>query len=125
MLKIRTVKEDNLISKKIKISQNPKQELLSPKKTEEKEEENYDSDINTVYKTSNNSSTGSNCDSINDNQEKLNDSSNSFIEEINNTLSKDINKNKNFFPVIDYFHCNEKYFKEKMPEKSNYKINIF
>ena len=61
MLKIKTVKEENL-----KIKQNPKQDELNPKKIEEKKEENYDSDINTVYKTSNNSSTDSNCDSINE-----------------------------------------------------------
>ena len=33
-----------------------------------------------------------------------------------------INKKKNLFPAIDYFLCNEKYFQQKMPEKSNYKI---
>ena len=117
MLKIKTVKEENL-----KIKQNPKQDELNPKKIEEKKEENYDSDINTVYKTSNNSSTDSNCDSINEYyQEQLNESSNSFTEEKNVSLSKDIKKNKNLCLEIDYFLCNEKYFQEKMPEKSNYK----
>jgi len=124
MLNINTVKEGNLIFPKIEISQKSKQDIFNPKKMDEKEEENYDSDINTANKTSHNSSSGSNCDSINENnQEKLNDLSNSFNEEKNITSSKDINKNKNLFPAIDYFLCNEKYFRQKMPEKSNYKIN--
>ena len=122
MLNINTVKEGNLIFPKIEISQKPKQEIFNPKKMKEKDEENYDSDINTVNKTSHNSSNDSNCDNINDNQEKLNNLSNSFTEEKNIILSKDKNKNKILFLAIDYFLCNEKYFQQKMQEKSNYKI---
>lgn len=122
MFNINTVEGNSFFPKK-EISQKTKQNLFKPTKIEEKEEDNYDSDINTVNKTSQNSSSGSNCDSINEyNQEKLNDLSNSFIEDKNNILYKDINKNKNLFPVKDYFLCNEKYFQQKMPEKSNYKI---
>ena len=123
MLNINTVKKGSVISPEIEISQKSKQDIFNPKKMEEKEEENYDSDINTANKTSHNSSNGSNRDSINEyNQEKLNDLSISYTEEKNIILSRDINKNKNLFPAIDYFLCNENYFQQKMPEKSNYKI---
>ena len=123
MLNINTVKEGNLIFQKIEISPKSKQDIFNPKNIDEKEEKNYDSDINTANKTTHNLSSGSNCDSTNENnQENLTDLSNSFNEEKIIILSKDVNKNKNLFSAINYFLCNEKYFQQKMPEKSNYKI---
>ena len=63
MFNINTVEGNSFFPKK-EISQKTKQNLFKPTKIEEKEEDNYDSDINTVNKTSQNSSSGSNCDSI-------------------------------------------------------------
>ena len=121
MLKIQSVKEENLNFSKDE-SQKPKKDIISPKKIEEKNEENYDSDISQTNKTSPNSSTGSNCDSINKcNQNKCNDISNSFTDE-KETLSTKCLK-KNLFQNLNYFQYNEKYFQDKMPEQNNYKKN--
>ena len=121
MLKSMSVKEKSLNFPKNAISQKSKKDIINPKKNEEKEEENYDSDISQTNKTSPTSPTNSNYDSTNEsNQEKFNDISNSFTEE-KDALSSTKDINKNVFPTIDYFLCNEKYFQEKMPEKSDYK----
>ena len=81
MLKSMSVKEKSLNNPKNAISQKSKKDIINPKKNEEKEEENYDSDISQTNKTFPTSPTNSNYDSTNEyNQEKFNDISNSFTE---------------------------------------------
>ena len=45
----------------------------------------------------------------------------SFIDENNITFNKEIN-DKNIIPVINFFNCNENYFKEKLQRANNFTL---
>lgn len=91
------------------------------KKGESLSDDKDDNEVNTKNRTSTDSPNESCSETSNDfNQQFFNEPNCTFSDEKNIFFGKDITKKK-VFPEINYFICNEQYFKEKIPEGNNYK----
>ena len=119
MSEISSENKDQIISNKAKKSQISKRTPLKIKNEEFSINEKEDSEIKTKDKSflesSSNSSYSENQKSIN--QNLLNESTSYIFTD----KKYDDYESKNFCPEINYFSCNEKYLKEKMPEGNDYK----
>jgi hypothetical protein len=112
MTEISSENKDQIIINKTKINKIPKENIFNSKDEEISIDEKEDSEIKIKYKSSIESSSNSSCSENHKsiNQNILNESSYIFID-----------KKYEDYQEINYFSCNEKYLKEKMPEGNNYK----